>query len=363
MVRIGGGCPGRRRFMGPVCTSSGSWCGRTACLATSTPPTTRGSWPPCGRVERRLRPAGGPARPWPRVRGPGGRRAGAMMGARGSGGSVRLTETLIPARGRPAARTWIRPAPPGGPALPGRHRGLPLLGGGLLPAAADRRPAVRGPVHGRGHGVAAPPERGRWRRRAGGHRRPGTTAVEGAVHHDTGRPGTWRTCGTTTWGAVRGRPPARALLDPERAPRPRAGDRGPAVRGSSAEWRRPGSPCAGGLVLALRDLGPVRVGTDRRRRAAEGAVVRPASGAGPPWPLLTDEGLNGLDLHVLNDRADELTGSVRVDLFGGGGSSSRRQRRRSGWSRAGAVDLQVGSLFDGFRDISYAYRFGRPPTT
>ena len=101
------------------------------------------------------------------------------------------------------------------------------------------------------------------------------------------------------------------------------------------EWRRPGSSSAGGLVLALRDLRP----------GAGWGVVDSTGVPKAPWftlervfrpvaILLTDEGLNGLRLHLVNDTAASFRGRLRVELFAAASSSPTRARPMSR-SRAG----------------------------
>jgi beta-mannosidase len=127
------------------------------------------------------------------------------------------------------------------------------------------------------------------------------------------------------------------------------------------EWRRPGSGCGGGLVLALRDL----------REGAGWGVID--SGGLPKAPyyalrrvmqpiavLVTDEGLNGLHAHLVNDTATAFAGSVRCELFARGERSVDTGSRDVEIPARGSRMVDLGELFDGFRDISYAYRFSPP---
>ncbi len=125
-----------------------------------------------------------------------------------------------------------------------------------------------------------------------------------------------------------------------------------------SEWRRPGSPCAGLLLVALRDL---RMGAGWGLLDAQGRPKAPwfsfARGARPVAVLLTDEGLNGLAVHLVNDTDREVAGELSVVL------STARHRVEEASCRVevparGAVGLSAGALFDGFRDLTYAYRFG-----
>jgi beta-mannosidase len=126
-----------------------------------------------------------------------------------------------------------------------------------------------------------------------------------------------------------------------------------------AEWRRAGSQCAGGLIWFLRDL-----------RAGSGWGVVDASGkpkamwwfarrAMAPVALFAlDEGLNGVHLHVVNDGATSLEGTVRVEIFSRGELLSETAERAIDVAGRSAHKLSADALFDGFRDLTWAYRFG-----
>jgi beta-mannosidase len=126
-----------------------------------------------------------------------------------------------------------------------------------------------------------------------------------------------------------------------------------------AEWRRPGSGCAGGLVWFLRDLVPGAgwgvVDASGTPKAAWWYLRRALA---PVALLLTDEGLNGLHVHVVNDTAQPLDADVRVELF------TRGELRTEVAAAAVRVDAHAGTtvvadaLFEGFRDLTWAYRFG-----
>jgi beta-mannosidase len=127
------------------------------------------------------------------------------------------------------------------------------------------------------------------------------------------------------------------------------------------EWRRPASPCGGGIILWSADLEP---GAGWGILDSEG---RPKSGY---WFLkralakcavwTTDEGLNGVDIHVANDGSPPLVGWLRVALY------------RMGEQRVQESDLPINipeqttrtfgleHLLGRFVDASCAYRFGPP---
>ncbi len=210
---------------------------------------------------------------------------------------------------------------------------------------------------------ATPPERPTVDDLCGGATRAGHDPVwKLGVHHDAGR--SWdmddvRDYYTRLLFGVD--PLQERYLDPERALDIGRATNAELMARVFGEWRRPGSSCDGGLVLALRDL-----------RAGAGWGVIDATGLpkapyyalrrtfAPIAVLLSDEGLNGLHAHVVNDTASVFSGTVRCELF------ARGERRVDDASCAidvparGGRTLDLGALFDGFRDISYAYRFTPP---
>jgi beta-mannosidase len=131
------------------------------------------------------------------------------------------------------------------------------------------------------------------------------------------------------------------------------------VAATFTEWRRPGSSCDGGLVLALHDLWPGPgwglLDSAGRPKAPWWAMRRVLA---PVALLATDEGLNGLHLHVVNDRPTPLGGTVDVslyDLVGRCAETGTLPVSVAGWD---GVTLSADAAFEGFRDLTYAYRFG-----
>jgi len=127
------------------------------------------------------------------------------------------------------------------------------------------------------------------------------------------------------------------------------------------EWRRPGSPCGGGIILWGADLEPGAgwgiLDSEGRPKAAYWFLKR-ALATCAVWT--TDEGLNGVDLHVANDGCAPLVGWLRVALY------------RMGEQRVQESDLPINipehttrtfgveHVLGRFVDASYAYRFGPP---
>ncbi len=125
-----------------------------------------------------------------------------------------------------------------------------------------------------------------------------------------------------------------------------------------AEWRRPDSPCDGMLAIALRDL---RSGAGWGLVDSSGRPKAPwytfSRGCTPVAVLVTDEGLNGLDLHLVNDTAEVVVGTLVLGLHTAAHTVETESCPVEIPAR-GAVTVRADGLFDGFRDLTYAYRFG-----
>jgi beta-mannosidase len=80
----------------------------------------------------------------------------------------------------------------------------------------------------------------------------------------------------------------------------------------------------------------------------------------PVAVLALDEGLNGLDLHVLNDTADAVEGTLRVELFSRGELLSETVEQPIKVAGRSGQIISADAMFEGFRDLTYAYRFGEP---
>jgi beta-mannosidase len=131
-----------------------------------------------------------------------------------------------------------------------------------------------------------------------------------------------------------------------------------------AEWRRPGSSCRGAMVWFLRDLWA----------GAGWGLVDEQGVAKPCWHFLrralqptvlsmTDEGGNGLFLHVVHEPASPLEAELEVTLFGPSDARVDTARQAIRVGPRGHHCLALASLFDGFHDLSYSYRFGPPAVT
>ena len=89
-----------------------------------------------------------------------------------------------------------------------------------------------------------------------------------------------------------------------------------------AEWRRAGSSCAGALVWMLKDFVPGAgwgvIDANGRPKLAWHALRRAFR---PVQVALTDEGLNGLGIHLINETAEPVRAKLSLRCF---------ERRRDG---------------------------------
>lgn len=125
------------------------------------------------------------------------------------------------------------------------------------------------------------------------------------------------------------------------------------------EWRRARSPTRGGLVWFLRDLWP---GAGWGVVDAHG-IAKPCLHAlrrvlSPIAITITDEGVNGLALHVFNDPAEALDARVEVTLYRGGQIRVGHGMLDVTVPGHASIELAGTAFFEGFLDLSHAYRFG-----
>ncbi|HTR69265.1 MAG TPA: glycosyl hydrolase [Mycobacteriales bacterium] len=126
------------------------------------------------------------------------------------------------------------------------------------------------------------------------------------------------------------------------------------------EWRRAGSGCWGSLVFNWHDLrfgaGLGVIDSHDRPKASWYAMRRVMQ---PVAILFTDEGLNGLGLHLVNDAASDLTGTVRLELVINAELKVESTEVPVSVPARGGCSVETGVLLGGFRDLSYAHQFGK----
>ena len=133
------------------------------------------------------------------------------------------------------------------------------------------------------------------------------------------------------------------------------------VDATMAEWRRPGSSCRGALVWFWRDLWPGSGwGFLDHRGEPKPAYWAFRRRCQPVSVGLTDEGINGLHAHVVNDRPVGFRGRLRARVFRDGQTLVEDAVSEIEVARHSGQTVNVDALFPGFRDLTWAYRFGPP---
>lgn len=127
------------------------------------------------------------------------------------------------------------------------------------------------------------------------------------------------------------------------------------------EWRRGDSSCTGALIWFLQDLWPGAgwgiLDASGMPKPAFYAVKRAMQ---PVSLAITDEGTNGLHMHVANDRAHDLAGVLRIALFRDGKVCTAMGSTDVTVPARGSARVGADSVLGRFHDVAYAYRFGAP---
>ncbi|WP_160007802.1 glycoside hydrolase family 2 protein [Rhizobium sp. 18055] len=136
---------------------------------------------------------------------------------------------------------------------------------------------------------------------------------------------------------------------------------GEVVEATFSEWRRKGSGCNGALVWTLQDLLP----------GAGWGVIDSTGEPKPIWyamrrafrpvqVLLTDEGTNGLDVHVINESELSLQLDLEVVCLRNGKQHVVSGGRILTLAPRSKESFAATDLFGAFFDTTYAFRFGPP---
>ena len=132
-----------------------------------------------------------------------------------------------------------------------------------------------------------------------------------------------------------------------------------AIEATISEWRRSESSCNGALVFTMRDLvegaGWGLVDAKGRPKAAYYAMARASKSVAV---LVSDEGLNGLVAHIHNDGPTAFVGRLRARLFDSAGNLLVSNEIEVSLAPRESKPTSVDGMFDGFRDLTYAFRFG-----
>eukprot|EP00903_Cladosiphon_okamuranus_P000952 g950.t1 len=126
-----------------------------------------------------------------------------------------------------------------------------------------------------------------------------------------------------------------------------------------AEWRRPGSSCQGALVWTFQDLalgaGWGVVDAEGQPKPAYYALKRAFR---PLQVSVTDEGTNGLAIHVINDGPEEAAVTLSLSCLRDGQVPVVTGKTDLTLAPHAAKTLNAVDLIGVFFDVTYAYRFG-----
>ena len=288
-----------------------------------------------------------------------GRAAGALEPAPVPRGAGRPRARALPGRALLAVERARRRVP-----APGRRRHDVLLRRRRVPAPARRRAPRRGALR----------DASAWPSPTSPSRARCPAARRSRAHHAAWKARTPRDLGAGwDFDDVRdhylerlfGVDPRRPARDrPRSLPRARARRHG---RGDGAGLRRV-APRALDLRRAASSgscatCGRAPAGASSTRRARPRRPTTPCKRAFAPVALhVSDEGGNGLALHVFNERPEPLARRARARALPRG--RDRRSAARAAPSRsprAARSSCRPPRCFDGFLDLGYAYRFGPPP--
>jgi beta-mannosidase len=126
------------------------------------------------------------------------------------------------------------------------------------------------------------------------------------------------------------------------------------------EWRRADSNCGGGIILSGGDLEPgAGWGLVDNRGVPKAAYWFLRRALAPRAIWMTDEGLNGFDIHVANDAPAPLRATLRIAMFASERRTDEAEREIVLEPRTTRV-YSFEEILGRFVDISRAYRFGPP---
>jgi len=126
-----------------------------------------------------------------------------------------------------------------------------------------------------------------------------------------------------------------------------------------SEWRRPASTCRGALIWFLQDLWP---GAGWGIIDATGLPKSPyyylKRVLQPVMMSVADEGTNGLVINLVNEHLEPHDVRLEVRLYRHSAAVGLPVERHLTLAGESTLCVQVTDLFEGFVDLSYAFRFG-----
>jgi beta-mannosidase len=133
---------------------------------------------------------------------------------------------------------------------------------------------------------------------------------------------------------------------------------GEVMAAAFTEWRRKRSTCRGALLWFWRDLWcGAGWGVIDAPKAAYHYLRRVSQ---PLAVFMSDEGGNGIFVHIANERAVPLESTLELTLYRAGEVAVSKASRALTVPARDTLELAAVDLFAGFLDISYAYQFAPP---
>ena len=128
-----------------------------------------------------------------------------------------------------------------------------------------------------------------------------------------------------------------------------------------SEWRNPATHTRGALVFTAGDLQPGAgwglLAHDGEPKAAAWGFAHASQ---PVALLLTDEGNDGLDIHLVNDRSVPASYTLHVQLLQHGRQPVAQGSRPVEVAAHCTTTLNATDVLGAFADVTYAFRFGPP---
>lgn len=134
-----------------------------------------------------------------------------------------------------------------------------------------------------------------------------------------------------------------------------------AMEATIGEWRRAGSTTHGALVWFLKDLWPSPgwgvIDAHGEPKSAYYALKRACR---PLSLIVTDEGVNGLFVHLRNDTPRRVEGALELSCYRDGKVKVMQARRDVVVEPHDVIVLRDAAFWGGFFDTALAYGFGAP---
>ncbi|MBY0610820.1 MAG: glycoside hydrolase family 2 protein [Beijerinckiaceae bacterium] len=128
-----------------------------------------------------------------------------------------------------------------------------------------------------------------------------------------------------------------------------------------AEWRRAGTSNGGALIWFLADIergsGWGVIDVDDEPKSVWHAMRQTLQ---PVQMLATDEGVNGLALHVINETAEMRRVDLELRCYQNGSQRVVDGRRTIELAAHSQIAIAATDLLGAFFDLTYAFRFGPP---